>query len=488
VAGGLFTFRKQSEGINSIQKAVSIIFLFCVILVAEVAFCATSAELTIRTVGFISKYDVNYTVTASSGTYTATNIDGQIVASGTVASTVINSVFDMMSPGQRLDLVGSFAITSTLTPAAGIYMDCTSATLAAQSSMDYLLNFAYKDVLTVDGGTWDGNGLCGTAIRSYIANQITVKNAHFENFQYGWGTTVVLLNIGQNQSVEGNTFNGNPSCWAIVMNDAGNSRILSNVINCDGDGSGIGVFCSGGSYANNEIAYNYVRDWSDMLWHAIYIGGCPNTKIHHNDVSAPNMAGGPILVKSPNTEIYNNIIGSTASWGISLYWGEGGAASENPSGSKIYNNIITDNVNGINIACRAGDVSGIEIWGNTISSAVSGSTGIMFDSGSYTLSDIMVRDNIIRYITYGVRFGSWGADTKTNNIVIGRNTFISITTPPAVISIESQNTRYTTIAYNDFSQVGTTAILSDNGYNTMVYDNIGLADKNVPANKIILPP
>lgn len=468
------------------KKVVSILFLVYVILFAETVLGAPSAEQTITSTGSISIFDLNYTVTSSSGTYTATNSEGQIVASGTVASTVINAVFGMMSLGQRLALVGSFAITSTLTPAAGIYMDCESATFVAQTSMSYLLSFAEKDVLIIDGGTWNGNGICGTAIRSYAANQITVKNVHFENFQTGL-STVVLLNEGHNHIVKGNTFDNNLGCWAIVLNDGGSSQILGNVINCNGDGSGIGIFSYVAGYDTNEIAYNTVRDWSNMLWHAIYISGCPNTKIHDNAVSAPGSGGGPILVKSPNTEIYNNIIGSTASWGVSLYWGEGGTALENPSGSKIYNNVITDNTNGINIGCRTGDVSDIEIWGNTISSAVSESTGIMFDSDTHTISNIMVRDNTITHVSYGVRFGYWGDATKTNNIVIGRNTFISVTMPPAVIPIQSQNTQSTTIAYNDFSQVGTTAILTDNGTNTMIYDNIGLADKNVPANKIILP-
>jgi len=455
-------------------KAVFSICLVAFILVAGTVFGTISAEQRISSRGSILTISSDYTVAASSGTYMAMNSDGQTVASGTVASTVINTVFGMMGSGQKLALVGSFTITSTLTPAAGIYMDCKSATLTAQSNMDYMINIASVDVLTVDGGLWNGNGKTGVAIRGYRSNQITVKNGYFKNFHGSWAC-VIALNDGRFHLVENNTISHNPGCYAIVFNDGKDSKILRNKIYCDNEGSGIGVFSGTQGYDNNEIAYNTIYDWSDVLWHAIYVGGSPYASIHDNYMSAPQTNGGAILLKAPNCDVFNNHIYDCRNVGISLYWGEGGSPLDNPSGTKIFNNKLQKVGNmGIAISTRGygGTTRDIDCFNNIIVDCDSGSSAITLWTETYPLENITLRSNTISNVSYAVRFGSWGAVVYASGTKILSNVFSEVKNSP-VISIQSQTVTNTVIAYNDFNSAGVTS-LANNGLNTMIYDNIGL--------------
>jgi hypothetical protein len=463
LAGGIFSAASSGVILNSTLSNEISAIINSTSLLAKIISNTGSAGVN------LTALPTDYYLKSNGNLYIIMNSQNSTVSSGVSLSSLLNSFLPTVKANQKIVMSGDLYFSSTVMLPANLVIDFGSSNIYVNGQMQYL--FDVKSNVVISGGFYHGNGLTSTAVRSYSCNNVTVQNGYFEGFT-SYAGSVILLDIGFSHLVVGNIFDSNFGCWAIVLNDCGDSEILYNTINCEQNGSGIGVFSyTGGSYQNCEIAYNNIREWSDLLWHAVYIAGTPHTKIHDN-ICEDGINGGPILVKSAYTDIYNNYIRNTSCYGISLYQ-EDVPDANSPNGSRVFDNTIIDCTVGIALtATLSWSLGNISVFGNDVSSALSSSCAVLFDANlPHKVVDITIQENIFHDIAYGVRFGFWGSSPPIENVSVLSNTFKNILSLSGSIVV-SGNGVNTIIAYNIF--VGIVGSITDDGINTQIYHNSGI--------------
>lgn len=231
-----------------------------------------------------------------------------------------------------------------------------------------------------------------------------------------------------------NNVTGNPAATGIGLFDMNDSVISHNIIDCQGNGQGIGNFGPNAPYQHLEknvnITFNTVSNWGEnpdqgfsMYWHGIYTFGTVNSYIYNNTLSDSYAAcGGAMLIKSAYDNIYNNtFLGQATDWAF----GPNPESADDSwwctvTGTSFYNNTLSNYVvGGITINPLAGNLT---IANNTFANC---GTAIETDGSSTTHpQNITIAGNSITGGTYGIKLGyfassDWYADSfkiLNNNI------------------------------------------------------------------------
>lgn len=406
---------------------------------------------------------------ASTSTYAGINSNTGQTTSGPNAVTVINTVIGWMSPGQNLELIGTFSIGSTVSVPStktGISVNATQATLTltantyllrVSASNVQILNGHWKsDVIgvsvygilfaecsncVVDGGTFYGFGAPTTHAyalwAAYGTDQITFQNCHVTGIH---GTV----------------------CGGVLLN-AGNYH---KILNCTFTEVDTGVFMDHIS-GHNLIADCEFTRWHQLeVGHAVYMDGGADS-VGYNEVTNcnfhdPNAFCG-IQCKCQNNRIHDNTFTNFPQGSLPLHiYSQYSGATANDN--EIYNNTINDAYIAVMMG-NADDASptlGNKFYDNTFNNCTHCFWLNAGDPSSQTVEDTWIYYN-----------------TFTN---CGR-IFPQSPSPTSTI-------RNTVIAYNTFdAQVPSADVAALRSYvNTMIYGNEPwLLDFNVPAVKQIPP-
>jgi hypothetical protein len=427
--------------------------------------------------------NANYYAIAHNSLYYAINGSNQqsFLANGNAAY-VINSIIGRMRAGQSLLFNGTFLLDSSIIPISNTYLDLRNATIQATvgslRAIDiYGSSGTHKTNITINGGHFIGhNATSGDrAIRGFYADKITVVGATFDSVNSG---IAVECQYGKGNVIQDNTFLYNPGSYAIVFNDGSDGIITRNNISSGLNGAGIGIFSYTGSERNCTLSYNTITGWGqypdqgwNALWHAIYVAGTPDTQVYGNIISNPSSSscGVAVLIKSANTDVYNNTVNAVQGWHVHIYQ-EDAPDYNSPNGTRIHNNTFTgSNVGGIYLAPRTGySVSNIEITSNTFSNL---NQPVTVDASSATTQAIntLIQNNTFSSSQFGVRVGFYGQLSYADGINITDNLFNSIS-PNAAVIIES-GTTHGAITYNTFSSCTTN--IQNKASDTIIFGNKG---------------
>lgn len=431
-----------------------------------------------------------------------------------------------MKSGQKVEFQGTFNMAGIINAAkSGTTLSFGTAVINGSSSIPTvggvitIIYFSGLSNVTIDGGVWHGNG-ANMAVDITNSNSCTVQNGYFDGFTSFMWTAIIIFGTGNNDTVQYCTFmnNGDQSgnlYSAIAMNDINYARLLHNYVDTNNAGIGIwkNVYAVPGLGAG-EIAYNYIKDWNtegSTRNHAIYIEGAPDTIIHDNECTAHNATGVAIATKSLRTLIYNNYIhdvgpnNAAPNQAIAAFWQDiyGGTPDPgNPTGTRIYNNRIDNCGIGIEVSLWYPNAwSNFYIYNNTITNIGTTNSNpskcaalhVVSEGHPDTkLSNMTFQDNVISNVSQAVLYNyGWIGDPNSvgvDGMKFLRNKISNVSYAGFFIIGYTASTN-TTIAYNNLSAIGNPSqgILVDYATNTMVYNNTGLADQNVPPVKIPPP-
>ena len=174
-----------------------------------------------------SDQSAKFTVTASSGTYTAKRADGSTLTSGTDAATVINAALNGLTAGrttkEKVSLQGTFSITSYIKVPSYSNLDSTGAKLVwGTSTSGNMIYATSRSNIDIVGGDWNKNNVPWEIFIFASCTDINIKDLKAYNDNYDG------ISIGQCYRVTvSNVEICNVGHTALVMNDDSNC-VLEN--------------------------------------------------------------------------------------------------------------------------------------------------------------------------------------------------------------------------------------------------------------------
>jgi hypothetical protein len=380
-----------------------------------------------------------YTITGSGATASATeNVGAHRTTSGATV-TVINTVIGWMASGDTVEFQNSFTIGSTITfSKSNITLDFGNSQLTFGASGNGFVVSSANYVAFLNGELM---GADYAIVAGFGSSYVTVQNCTIHG-QTGTATAGAVLitstNSGYNQIINCVFYDENQPIF--VCASSPHNTITGNTFHDSGyGGTGCGIYFDGGGSplvaGFNEVSGCDFYDWRSNCAIAMK---CSNNTIHDN-----------------NFWNFSDIvcISTFAAYPTST-------ANDNA----FYNNTFTD--------CTYG------LW-------FGGNSGYP-DGQAQPVLRSLIYNNVFTNVSKPIELNNWWAGSAINDTRVYYNEFISCSKAIYVES-GSSNVSNTIVAWNTFSpSISNPEIQTYT--NTMVYNNTGLADYNVPESPDIEPP
>jgi hypothetical protein len=402
----------------------------------------------------------DYTVEAVSGMYYGKeNVESYRSTNSSSAETCIESVHGWFSAGSTCEFIGDFTIDDTVDISTNCSLDFTQATVTGDVSDGYV--FSITASLWINGGNFTGNYYnSGFRWIGGVGNN-TVSNVEFVNFK------LILTQYCGDQFVLRDSYLHDAtdlSYYGAINNDGNNTFQNVTVYNTANNIGGFYV----AEWCENNMFRNCTFD--DMGYHSIYLssyntegaslGGHEVVDCTFKNFKNNNMAG--IHLKCNATNIHNCLFTNfTDSWNnpaISIY---ADFDYSNCDDNRIHNCTFQDMWEPIRIGSS---LANVPMHNNKFYNCTFRDIGA--DVGVFT-------------------FGYGSVPEATQNITdtwIYLCNFINCANTFDSYSYDRGIVQDTVIACNNFSTaISQTEIdLLTNWTNTMIYNNTGLDDYNVP--------
>jgi uncharacterized repeat protein (TIGR02543 family) len=403
-------------------------------------------------------YSAKYIVYKSGTTYYAkSGTTGQIVYSGTVASTVIQSAINGLTAGrisrEKILLQGDFTLTKTITIANYMILELDGKITLGNSANQRMLYGSGKSNFEIRGGEWDGNkanqmgylyasDVRGFEIESctnFIISGVTVHDTVNDGIAlvYCSGATIdsnliyncagsIGINFTSNSDITNNTCHDNSAGIYLYCEDDGivqhadNNMVTGNTVyRIYHDGIRLYPHGVEDFVRYNTVTSNTLYDCgTDGLHISIGIGWSPGTVTNtlrgnadynictHNTIydTGAYVCGPGVFIKGIGNEIAYNSISNMINTAMCV------TGSQNT----VENNVIS--------VTKGGNSFGIELWmasnckilNNTIDHP--GNSGVWLVSDTTTCDSNTIDGNSISSPgNYGILISAGNANTVTNN-------------------------------------------------------------------------
>lgn len=384
-----------------------------------------------------------YSGSGGGGPYYADDDEGNLLYSGSNATTVISSVLGDATDDDVIKFKGTFGIGTTVTlneNNTGLIFDMYGATLnlTADTIMFDIHPTVSTDMnLTIYGGHFVGNGTgSNSVLRFMYAKKCRVYDAEMEDFETGQGKGVIIYS----HAIHIDLLN----CW---IHDNGAYSDCVNIVNSDDHGrhnfigcrfgnSGTGILTDsyGGSKCRVIGCEFYGWEGASPQRHGIYLSGYNGDPDRGGSIimgctfhSPSSIGTAGILIKNASNIITGNhfydMTSPTWCFGISIYSEYTGWTANN---NVISGNTFEDCYYGIKNGHdgQASHTLRNQIIGNTFSSC---SRSIyLVSTTSWWTRDTIIRDNLFYNGTHAFYFDG---NSYIGDTVIEQNYLESITVP-----------------------------------------------------------
>ena len=365
---------------------------------------------------------------------------------------------------EALILKGNFFINSTITLSQGnVFLDCRQATLTltAETILFEVQNGGHY--------TFKGNGghIIGpsTSSSNNIAFRFTncfdclIDGFDISGFS-GNNNGIFLFGIySSNMVIQNCVFHDNDNSGHLTILNQGYNEVLDCVFTNPSQG----IFVSSSATNNLISGCEFSGWWQGGFGHAIYLDGTSGLGGYNTitNCSFHDPLGQAALhIKCQCNDIYDNVFYSfpQQSLPLSIY------SEYSPSyanDNTIHDNSFTDCYYGIKVG---------------------------HNPANYPTLRNKIYDNLFTRVTGCIILNPWsGAITTVEDTMIYYNSFVDCSKIFPLSESSPSLVKNTVVAFNDFGGTVADLAILQKYVNSMVYDNIGMADYNVPSPLPILP-